>query len=64
MTAFRIQNEFVGSQWVVASSDLKTRLVTFEKVPVDRLQKAWRLAGTHVLQQTRFKSAIPCYPQT
>lgn len=44
MTAFRIQTEFIGSDWAVVSSDQKTRFVTFQKVAVDRLQKAWGMA--------------------
>ena len=44
MTAFRIRSEFLGSDWAVVSSDQKTRLVTFQKVAVDRLQKAWGMA--------------------
>ena len=44
MTAFRIQNEFLSSDWGVVSTDLKTKFVTNQKVPIDRLQKAWGAA--------------------
>jgi hypothetical protein len=44
MTAFRIRSEFLGSDWAIVSSDQKMRLVTFQKVPVDRLQRAWGMA--------------------
>lgn len=55
MTAFRIRSEFMGSDWGVISSDQKTRLVTYQKVPVDRLQKAWGMAFDKCPgQRTRF----------
>ena len=55
MTAFRIRSEFLGSDWGVISSDQKTRLVTYQKVPVDRLQKAWGMAFDKCPgQRTRF----------
>ena len=44
MTAFRIYQEFINSEWYMVSTDMNIRLMTSAPIPIDRLQNAWGLA--------------------
>ena len=44
MTAFRIYRDYIGSAWYMISTDMNVSFSTSEKIPIERLQKAWVLA--------------------
>ena len=44
MTAFRIYRDYIGSAWYMISTDMNVSFSTSEKIPIERLQKAWGLA--------------------
>ena len=44
MTAFRIYRDYIGSAWYMISTDMNVSFSTPEKIPIERLQKAWVLA--------------------